>query len=408
MHSSPRKYFSQQIRNLKTKLGESVAFCLAISGVRRRGDGGRKERDGIFVTEECVHIVECTASHKKDKAEEDVKKIFHLSKTLRLLYPYKVIKGWMVTLDEPTADQRTVVDRHKDLVVTLSYDEFRAKIVDARAYLNLRRQYPFGSVRDPDGSPIKDLNFVPLDMVDKSTGDVWPLPRILDSTSTGLRIVLLGDYGAGKSSTMREIFIELAKRFWNQETAQFPLLLNLRDHHGQSNPVEALERHGRNIAYPNPSHLVRAWRSGFLILLLDGFDEIATSGWLNQSTKLKDLRFKAMQLIRAFVDETPVGGSVMLAGRSHFFGGARRCSIRSRYNNPRMLHLDEFTDDQVEQFLKSQAGTAKFRRGYLLDLSCLATWFAENSSARHSPRMPRVRRKAGTCFSIGFAHESPA
>ena len=339
--------FEDEVRRIGRLLWPTAEFAGATLAEGR-------ERDGIFITEECVHIVECTTSRKKEKAEEDVKKIFQLGRTLRPSYPQKVIKGWMVTLEEPTADQRAAVHKHKDLVVALSYDQFRAKIVDARAYLNLRREYPFGSVRDPDGGPVENLNFVPLDMVDKFTGDVWSLTRILDSTKGGARMILLGDYGAGKSSTMRELFIVLAKRFWKQEISQFPLLLNLRDHHGQSNPVEALERHGRNIGYPNPSHLVRAWRSGFLTLLLDGFDEIATSGWLNQSTKLKDLRFRAMQLIRTFVTETPTNSSIILAGRSHFFDNAQEMLAAFSLDRPKMLHLDEFTDEQVEKFLKSQ------------------------------------------------------
>jgi hypothetical protein len=33
------------------------------------------------------------------------------------------------------------------------------------------------------------------------------------------------------------------------------------------------ERHGRNIGFPNPSQLVRAWKAGYAVLLLDGFDE---------------------------------------------------------------------------------------------------------------------------------------
>ncbi|HZZ15009.1 MAG TPA: NACHT domain-containing protein [Candidatus Sulfotelmatobacter sp.] len=334
---------------------------------------GGKERDGIFVTEECVHIVECTTSRKKDKAEEDVKKVFHLARGLRASHPQKVVKGWFVTLQEPTADQRASVEKHRDLVVAVSYDQLRSKLVDARTYLELRRKYPFGSVRDPDGHPIDDLKFIQLDMVDKVSGEVWPLERILDVAYKPSRIVLLGDYGAGKSTTMREIFIQLARRFWNQETRQFPLLLNLRDHHGQVNPVEALERHARNIGYSSPSHLVRAWRSGLVILLLDGFDEIATSGWLNQSTKLKDLRYRAMELIRAFSMETPSNSAIVLAGRSHFFDSGQEMNIALSLLNATLLYLDEFTDKQIHLFLQAQGWTGRIPAWLPAALSCSGT-----------------------------------
>ena len=38
-----------------------------------------QERDGIFITEECVHLVECTTSRRKDKADSDLKKLFALA-----------------------------------------------------------------------------------------------------------------------------------------------------------------------------------------------------------------------------------------------------------------------------------------------------------------------------------------
>jgi hypothetical protein len=221
--------FEDEVRRIARLLWPAAEFDGASMAAGR-------ERDGVFVTEECVHIVECTTSRKKDKAEDDTKKLFHLARNLRSSHPQKVVKGWFVTLNEPTADQRASVEKYRDLLVAVSYDQLRSKLVDARTYLELRRKYPFGSVRDPDGLPIDDLKFIQLDMVDSLTGDVWPLERILDIASNPSRVVLLGDYGAGKSSTMREIFIQLARRFWNQETRQFPLLLNLRDHHGQVNP----------------------------------------------------------------------------------------------------------------------------------------------------------------------------
>jgi hypothetical protein len=375
--------FEDEVRRIARLLWPTAEFDGAAIA------GGR-ERDGIFVTEECVHIVECTTSRKRDKAEEDAKKLFNLARSLRASYPQKVVKGWFVTLNEPTADQRAPVEKHRDLLVAVSYDQLRAKLVDARTYLELRRKYPFGSVRDPDGHPIDDLKFIQLDMVDKDTGDVWPLDRILDIAVKPSRIVLLGDYGAGKSSTMRELFIRLARKFWNQETRQFPLLLNLRDHHGQVSPVEALERHARNIGYSNPSHLVRAWRSGFVTLLLDGFDEIATSGWLNQSTKLKDLRYRAMALIRAFSFDTPSDSSIVLAGRSHFFDNAQEMGVALALMNSTRLHLDEFTDQQIQLFLQSQGWSGQIPAwlparplllGYLVRRNLMGSTVSENAQS---------------------------
>ena len=38
-----------------------------------------RERDGIFETEDCIHIIEATTSRKKEKAQNDIRKIEQLA-----------------------------------------------------------------------------------------------------------------------------------------------------------------------------------------------------------------------------------------------------------------------------------------------------------------------------------------
>ena len=66
----------------------------------------------------------------------------------------------------------------------------------------------------------------------------------------------------------------MKKRHLNAELSTFPVFVNLRDHYGQTDPAEILHRHARNVGFDKPSHLVRAWRAGFVHLSMDGFDEI--------------------------------------------------------------------------------------------------------------------------------------
>ena len=237
-----------------------------------------RERDGIFETNDFIHCIECTVSRQKDKAAEDGRKLEKLIRRLNAQFPDKLVKGWFVTLNEPTADQRTVIKSHRDKIVACSYDQFRTKLVDIRSYLTLRQRYPFGSVRDPKtGATDFDLKYTPLDLLGEEGSSV-PLDNLIGSISSGARYVITGDYGAGKSSTAREIFFRLGRTFWEGSTVTFPLHLNLRDHHGQTDPVEAIERHARNVGYKSASSLVAAWRAGYCAVILDGFDEIASAG----------------------------------------------------------------------------------------------------------------------------------
>src|SRR3954469_16418300 len=112
-----------------------------------------RERDGVFETDEFIQLIECTVSRAKEKAVDDANKLAKLIKRTIPKHPSKFVKGWFVTLEEPTADQRAAVKnvaaRDKVQIVAVSFDQFRAKLIDARTYLTHRQRYPFGSVRDP-------------------------------------------------------------------------------------------------------------------------------------------------------------------------------------------------------------------------------------------------------------------
>jgi hypothetical protein len=351
MFSTDRE-FEDEVRRIARLLWPAAQFDGA-----SMEDG--RERDGIFETLDFVHVLECTTSRAQQKARDDTSKIAKLIRRLTVRHPTKFIKGWFITLDEPTADQRSAVKdaaaREKlqaAQIVTVSFDQFRSQLVDARSYLDHRAAYPFGSVRDPStGNPQYDPQYVPLELLDEE-GASYEVSSLATSLLSGQSFVLLGDYGAGKSATMRELFFDLARRFWQNKTLAFPIFLNLRDHHGQTDPVEALERHARKVGFALPSSLVRAWRGGFAIVLLDGFDEIAAAGWAGKTRTLKELRFRSMELVRSFVRDTPSGSGVILSGRAHFFDSSAemRTGLATKYGS-RSLRLAEFSEHQATQFL---------------------------------------------------------
>jgi 8-oxo-dGTP pyrophosphatase MutT (NUDIX family) len=131
--------------------------------------------------------------------------------------------------------------------------------------------------------------------------------------------VLTGDYGIGKSMTLRQLWLRLRARHGQDPVAAVPVHLNLRDHAGQEDPAEALHRHAARIGFGDPAQLVRAWRSGLMTLLLDGFDEITFPGWAGRVSGMADVRRRNVALLRAFVRDSPAGTGLILAGRSHFF-----------------------------------------------------------------------------------------
>ena len=313
-----------------------------------------RERDGIFETEECLHLVEATISRSADKAAEDAKKLSKLAKTYQSKTPTKAVKCWFITRDEPTAEQRAAVQKYRDLVNILSFSQFQSRLIDVRTYIQARNNYPFGSVRDPaTGAFNVTIEYIPLGLAECGSQKLWEISEVVDSVSGIGRFVLLGDYGAGKSMSLKHIYQKLCSQYLNTKTEKFPVYINLRDHFGQDNPAEVLERHARGIGSPHPYHLVRAWRAGYVTLLIDGFDEVATAGIQGLWKKLHDSRFRAMQAVRALVRQHPKNAGLVLAGRAHFFDSEKeRRNALGTSDNFIELSLNEFTDAQIQEYLK--------------------------------------------------------
>ena len=125
--------FEQEVRNIARLLWPSAVY-----GGAAIEDG--QERDGIFETEEVIHIIECTVSRKKEKAEHDYGKLKKLYQ--KFSSRQKNIKGWFITLHEPTVDQRKVFDNNQTIkIVIISFDQFVSKLFDANTYLSLRKKY---------------------------------------------------------------------------------------------------------------------------------------------------------------------------------------------------------------------------------------------------------------------------
>lgn len=314
---------------------------------------GTAERDGVFVGPDSVTIVECTVSRRKDKAEKDGKKLHEACLAKARQYPFKSVKGFFVTREEPHADQRRVINGFGAHLVACSFSQLRNQLVDSSRYIELRDSYPFGSAREPSNGDYGDLKpYVAVDPVESGTGEPFSVGRVTRQVQDGSSVLLYGDYGAGKSMFLRELYQRLAKAHRTDLFSSFPIFLNLRDHQGQVFPVEALERHARSIGFASPSQLVRAWRSGDVTLILDGFDEIATPGWIGKTSAMREIRRRSVELVRRFCQESRASTPVVLAGRAHFFDSERemRTALGARTGSL-CLMAGEPTDEQAKRIL---------------------------------------------------------
>ena len=205
-HRITPEQFENDVRRIARQLWPEAEF----SGATKH-DG--RERDGVFDTEDCRHIVEATTSREKAKAEKDIKKLVGLASKLKGRSGTKAVRGWFITLQEPTADQRQVAQRHRDIINTLSFAQFQQRLVDSHAYLAARSKYAFGSVRDPGtGAFDASIEYVPLDLVRSDSAGLVSSAELVELVMAGRVTVLLGDYGAGKSMTLREVYQGLRQK----------------------------------------------------------------------------------------------------------------------------------------------------------------------------------------------------
>ena len=349
MHDDPRK-FEEEVRRI-------ACFRWPSAGYAGSEIIGGRERDGVFVTEECIHLLECTTSRYKDKALSDLKKLYSLYTEYRKRHAQQAIKCWFITLHEPTADQRACRTEVKgappEIFNILSLAQFQAKLVDSFEYLQLRDNHKFGSVYDPKTESVTQIpKYIDVGLRCAGRNESFSIEQLADALVEGKRLVVLGEYGVGKSMMLREIYRTLAKRNRDHRSTKFPVFLNLREHQGQQDPAEVLERHARNVGFHAPNQLVRAWKAGYVVLLLDGFDEVSSLGLQAAWRRLRDARYVSMTGVRCLVRESPTGTGLAVAGREHFFDTAeeRRHAI-GQAEDWLEIRPDEFTETQIQQLV---------------------------------------------------------
>lgn len=304
--------------------------------------------------------IEATVSSHQKKAAKDLEKLASLLETFLKEYPERQVRGFWIVKSPPNKaqfEERTrVLGRHKmlrpsDLVIE-DIDKFRRRLFSPEDYITKRNDGIFGSVADPlTGSPKYEVEYVPLDLIESTTGQMMSVREIAAATLDGERFLLLGDYGAGKSMTLREIFRKSRAPALKGERHDFPVYLNLREHHGQSSPSEALIRHAEANNF-SPTQLLSAWRAGYTTLLLDGFDELGTGRAIGSAKRVRESRRESVSLVRAFVSESPPECGMVVAGRHFYFDDAaeRDENLRTK-SGFKILSLNEFTDDQVAKYL---------------------------------------------------------
>lgn len=322
------------------------------------GQGGAdmidgKERDCIFEQEHLTHYVECTAEETVAKIKKDSEKM--VAYRDQQAKKGRLAKLWIITEYEPTAHQRELCRPRQ--IELLSLREFRRKVFDGTSYLELRIKIPFGSARDPakdDSQDLSGVRYQPTALHQRGSNRSLSIAQVVEALEAGKVVVLLGDYGMGKSLSIREVFRGLRTNYLKANEGPAPVAINLRDYWGRDRPAEVLDRHARDVGLSNGLSLVRGFNAGQIIPLLDGFDETAAIPWATRDVqRLREVRRKAVEVARAFIEGSRGKTGLLIAGREHYFDNLDELrSALSLRTNDIVLSLEEFDEAEARAFLK--------------------------------------------------------
>ena len=207
------------------------------------------------------------------------------------------------------------------------------------------------------------------------TGLIDQAVRWLSADSARL-IVVLGDFGRGKTSFLRQ----LTRRLPEELPGLLPVLVELRALEKAPTLDELLAQHlvREGVEDISPTKLKYMISSGRIALLFDGFDEL----------ELRVGYDNAADYLQTLLDSVTDRAKVLLTSRTqHFRSTAQvKTALGARVETrtgSRMVVLEDFTEEQILQFLRNLYGDesrAQARFGLIRDIEDLL-------ALAHNPRM---------------------
>ncbi|MCK6618977.1 MAG: SUMF1/EgtB/PvdO family nonheme iron enzyme [Calditrichaceae bacterium] len=252
------------------------------------------------------------------------------------------------------------------------YDGLLADLMDFTLYLE-KRCDDFTQPRPDRDLPALSEYYVALKAKEKraakdaKTVDLFQyVQNWISRPSPAQPLMLLGEYGTGKTTFCRKLAYELAENYrqaqdrvaaghpLNAPRPRLPLLINLLDF-VEIRKLDALITHylGYHCGVDRPRYEVfeALNEAGFFVIILDGFDEMA----VRVDSAAVEKHLKQIEQLAA-----PRESRVLLTGRPEFFMSReemerslwpRERILPERFKNYNALQLELWDDEQIQEFL---------------------------------------------------------
>lgn len=304
----------------------------------------------VHLTAQHWVIIETTISRDLSKVREDLNRL-SLARLFLLTDKHIVVEPYIILQEEPTPDMLATA-RGVNIEI-LSLPQLKARLFDFSSYATQRGTLPFGSAVLPDSGEQDRSAYTPVTYLTAGKTTDIAIDAICSRISGGEQLILVGEYGTGKSRCIQECFHRLADRA--EAAFCYPIAINLRDCWGLETAEEIIGRHLRRLGLSSMiDRVMRLLGAGSIALLLDGFDELGTQSWTDDMARLQDLRARALRGVRDLVSVTR--GGIFIAGREHYFDGNREmvAALGLRSGVGLLSCKTEFTVPEMKAYLRDR------------------------------------------------------
>jgi hypothetical protein len=297
-------------------------------------------------------LIEITRERNLEKVRQDIIKLETARNALWATEKiatncYCVINGAVTTSMKATGD---------DLKITvISIDHFARLFFDFDSYRVGRLRRPFGSSVNPITGASDDSKYVPVTYILEGRDKKISIDEIVNMILEGNKIVLLGEYGSGKSRCLKELFSKLASLTTSQGI--WPLAIDLRETWGLRRASEIVRRHFDELGLERgANNVIKSFGGSTFVYLLDGFDEVGSQAWSDDEIKLRSIRNQSLAGVRDVISKCP--GGLIICGREHYFNSDIEMFEALGLDKEKTALLrsnSEFSDQEMEEFLAEKA-----------------------------------------------------
>ena len=234
-------------------------------------------------------------------------------------------------------------------VTVLSHEQLEQRFFDYHKYHFVRSSKRFGSAVDPYSGEKDERPYIRVHYEDVNRLRRYTISDLIRLVLNGKRIILLGNYGTGKSRCVQELFSEAASFAGKRHV--YPLAIDLRENWGLRRSGEIVRRHFDDLGLSQHADaIVKVLETGAVCLLMDGFDEIVSQVWSDDAIHLEAIRKESLSGVRDLISR--VRGGVLITGREHYFNSEQEMVECLGFHPDYTISCaEEFSADEMAEYL---------------------------------------------------------